>query len=134
MGERMLLAWGQQVLAGESAENIITKIDHIRETGMTPGGWPPKGAASFTSHAATADILLREMYQIDRESAEYLIAFAFGLSLSDMVRVMEIRNRSAANLGYKEAMAKWTMAVYYRSTQARELMSKLDQQAKRNTA
>jgi hypothetical protein len=124
---QMLERWGAEMKEG-GQDNVLEMADAIRDTSGNKGGWPPRGAGMFSPLAAEADLLLHEMYQLDRSATEYLTAYAFQLSLTDMVRAMGVKNRTKANAELRESLSKWVMAVYYRSRDAKELWGEIEKQ------
>lgn len=125
LGARMLSKWAKEREAAHGGSNVLSDANVPRDTNGGQGGWPPGGAGMLSPLAEQADLILTELRELDPRTVEYLVAHAMDYSVTEMVELMEARNRSQVNIELKEALAFWTAAVYYRGAEARGMLDKI---------
>ncbi len=111
-GEKMLKRWGAEMSQGEGKPNILAMADHVPGTGE--GAVPVGIGPMFTPLAELADRMLHDLAKLDKGMVDYLVAYAMGLSLTDMSRTFS-GSRSKINIELEAALSAWTMAVYYQA-------------------
>lgn len=110
--EIMLERWAIEINEGFGPPNILATVGNIKESGAVRAD--PTAGAMFSPLAEKADLVLRDIRDVDKSIWEVLISHALGVSLRQIEQSLGLK-KGKAQLQLEEGMGVFQGIIYARS-------------------